>query len=126
MHRRKTPDSLRGQCCVSCGGTGSLKNAKLVLDWEWKRDHVPGAPSDPRNRAVLCRLCEEAYRTMLGQAPPTPNMEAMIQFRKPELEALVSRRERLMRKLPEEDLFGSFGRVETKKEYQARLERELR
>lgn len=126
MHHRKTPASLKGQKCVSCQGTGSLRSAKLILDWEWKRDHVPGAPSDPRNRAILCRLCEEAYRTKLGQAYPTGDMEALILLRKEAMESLVARRTALFRRLPEEDLFGSFGRVETQKEFQAKLERESR
>lgn len=126
MHRRKTPDSLKGQRCVSCTGTGSLKNAKLILDWEWKRDHVPGAPSDPRNRAVLCRLCEEAFRTYLGQAYPTGDMEAMMALRKEAMETLFKRREALFKNLPEEELsgFGSFGRVETQKDFHAKLEKE--
>lgn len=126
MHHRKTPASLKGQRCVSCNGTGSLRSAKLILDWEWKKDHVPGAPSDPRNRAVLCRLCEEAYRTYLGQAYPTGDMEALMALRKPAMMGLAARREELLLKLPEEDLFGSFGHVQTQKDFVAKLEKEER
>jgi hypothetical protein len=123
MHPRKTPASLKSQRCVSCLGAGSLRNAKLILDWEWKRDHVPGAPSDPRNRAVLCRLCEEAYRLFLGQAAATPDIAAIMEHRRSALESLALRRSELFCRLPKEDLFGSFGRVETKKEFQAKLEK---
>lgn len=124
MHHRKTPDSLKGQRCVSCCGAGSLKNAKLILDWEWKKNHVPGSITDPRNRAVLCRLCEEAFRAHLGHAFMTPDLSAMIQLRKPAMDSLAKRRAELLELLPKEDLFGSFGRVETRKDFIAKLEKE--
>lgn len=125
-HLRKTPASLLGEKCVSCSGSGSLARAKLVLDWEWDRNHVPGARKDPRNRAILCRLCEEAFRAHLGQAPMSPDLTAMVQLRKAAMDSLEGLRRELLRTLPQEDLFGSFGRVETKKQFRSKLEKGAR
>lgn len=123
-HFRKTPESLNGEKCAVCCATGGLRKAKLVLDWEWSKNHAPNAASDPKNRAILCRLCEDTYRAVLGQAPLSGDLLAVSIHRKEALLTLTHRRKDLLQSLPKDNLFGStFGKVETRKDYKKRLER---
>ena len=125
MHRRKTPEYLRGRKCFVCGATAGLAWGKLIPDWEEKRNHVPGRADDPANREVLCRICYEAYQAKIQHAPATPDRLAVLLLRKEKLDLLVARRNVLLeRGRPATGLFGPMGRTLTRKEFRAKLERE--